>query len=253
MKRNKFNTLLRTIVILNTLYLILFFSSCKKEHMLDMFKSTGKIVTETRDLAPFNDIEIGNNKINVIITQSTIYQVKVEAGEHLIKSVTTEVRDGKLYIENENKCNFMRSYKKEINVYIQVPNLINIYHDGTGKVTATSTLISDTLDIVTKSAGDVALDVNAYLLRTHLHSCADVTVTGNCHDHLCYATGNGFCNAGSLATSYTWIFAKTTGDIHVQVGSLFIVDIESIGDVYYSGNPPTVQKALNGKGRLIPQ
>lgn len=241
-----------TFLLLGALYLVLCFASCKKEHMFDLFKSTGEMTTEVRDLTPFTEIFVGNNKVNVIITQANKYQVEVEAGENLIKSITTEVRDGKLYIENENKCNFVRSYKKEITVHVYLPSLINIYHDGTGKITGTNTLMADTLDIVTKSAGDVVLDVNCYNLRTHMHSCADITVTGISNDHLCFATGNGFLHGDNLTSIYTWIFANTTGDIHISVSGLLIVDIVSIGDVYYSGNPPTIQKRLIGSGRLIP-
>ena len=244
-----------SLVLLGSWYLVLgtFFSDCKKEHMLDLFKSTGDITTEVRDLSPFTEIWIGNNKINIIITQANKYQVEVSAGSHLIRSITTEVRDGKLYIENENKCNFVRSYKKEITVHVYMPMLLNIYHDGSGKITGTNDLTADTIDIITKSAGDVELLLNCYLVRTHLHSCADITLTGTCHDHLCYATGNGFFNGENLSSDYTWVFAKTTGDIHVRVASLFIVDIESIGDVYYSGSPPFIQQELNGSGKLIPQ
>ena len=221
--------------------------------MLDLFKSTGKITTEVRDLNAFTEIRIGNNKINIIITQANKYQVEVTAGSHLIGSITTEVKDGKLYIENENKCNFVRSYKKEITVHVYLPVLLNIYHDGTGKITSTNNLTADTLDVITKSAGDVDLLVNCYTVRTHLHSCADITLTGTSHDNICYATGNGFFNAQNLSSVYTWVFDNTTGDIHVSVTGLFIVDIESIGDVYYSGSPAVLQQELNGSGKLIPQ
>lgn len=235
------------------LTIYLFFFSCKKESRWDLFKSTGKMVLQSRTVDPFTDIQVGNNRINIFITQDNHFDVKVEAGEHLVENVTTEVRDGRLYIENRNKCNFVRSYKIPINIFIHMPLLSHIYHDGSGTITSTNTMVNDTIDIITKSAGNVSLDINCNKVLTHLHSNADITLTGFCNQHACYATGYGFVNAQDLVSDYTWIYSISTGDIHVNVNSLLIVTIKSLGDVYYTGNPGTIDQDLRGEGELIHQ
>ena len=231
--------------------IVLFLPSCKKENMLDLVKGTGPMVLENRDLPVFTDIQVGINKVNVFITQDDHFDVKVQAGSHLIKLVTTEVRDGRLFIENNNKCNFMRSYKDPINVFIHMPKLLHIYHAGAGTIQSQNTITGDTIDILTKSSGDVKMDINCYHVRTHMHSCGDITLTGNCSEHDCYATGNGFFHGEALGTSYSWVFTRSSGDVSVVASNLLIVDIESIGDVFYSGNPPIIEKQLAGTGRLI--
>ena len=147
----------------------------------------------------------------------------------------------------------MRSYKFPINVFIHMPKLWHIYHDGSGSIESTNTIVSDTIDIITKSSGDITLNVNCYRFSTHMHSSTDINVSGTCNDNICFATGYGYLNAKDLTSSYAWVFAKTSGEIYVNVSSLLIVSINSIGNVYYYGNPPSVQEQINGTGQLIKQ
>ena len=236
------------VVLLLVLGLQLF--SCKKENRWDLFKRTGEMTLETRVLDPFTDITVGSNRINVFITQDKRFDVKVQAGKNLLSNIRTEVRDGRLYIDDDNKCNFARSYKFPVTVFIHMPKLNHIFHDGAGSIKSLNTLVSDTIDVITKSAGDVALDVNCYRMSVHMHSVSDITVTGTCNDNICYATGNGFYYSSGLASSYCWVWAKTTGEIYVNVIGLLQVNIQSVGDVYYRGNP-TVQDVHVGTGRLV--
>jgi hypothetical protein len=241
----------RTVAALSGILLIL--AGCNKENRFDFFKRTGAMVLQTRVVAPFTDIVVGNNKVNVYITQDSVFDVKVQAGEHLVDLVTTEVRDNKLYIENRNTCNFMRSYKFPINVFIHMPRLWHIFHDGSGTIQSTNTLVGDTIDIITKSAGNVDLRVNCYRASTHMHSSADILLSGTCQDNICFATGNGFLYSQELASGYCWVYGKTSGEIYVNVSGLLQVEVASIGDVYYRGNPAAVQEVHTGTGLLIAQ
>jgi hypothetical protein len=241
------------LIFLSIICLVPGTSSCKKENRWDFFKRTGEMVLETRELPPFTDIVVGNNKVNIFITQDSLFDIKVQAGEHLIGLVRTEVRNGKLYIDDDNKCNFMRSYKYPINIFIHMPNLFHILHDGSGTIQSTNTITSDTIDIITKSAGNVDLTVNCYKASTHLHSSADIFLSGTCHDNIIFATGNGFQYSEDLTSGYCWIFANTSGQIFVNVSGWLDVDIESLGDVYCKGGPGTINEQHNGPGKLILQ
>ncbi len=60
---------------------ILSIPSCKKENRCDCIKRTGPIVKETRVLAEFTRVEAEDN-LNVFITQDTVQEVVIEAGEN---------------------------------------------------------------------------------------------------------------------------------------------------------------------------
>jgi hypothetical protein len=226
---------------------------CDKENRWDFFKRTGEMVLVEREVLPFTDIVVGNNKVNIYITQDSNFSVKVQAGKNLVDLVTTEVREGRLYVEDNNKCNFMRSYKYPINVFIHMPRVLHIFHAGAGLIQSTNVLTGDTIDVITKSSGDVDLTVNCYRVSTHLHSVGDVYLSGTCSDNICFATGNAFLYSQNLVSGYGWVFSNTSGQIYVNITGWFIVTIKSLGDVYCRGNPPIVEETYLGSGKLIMQ
>src|SRR3954470_838525 len=97
-------------------------ASCKKENLFDCFKSTGAIVTERRSIESFTETIIYDN-VNVIIVQDSLTYLEVNAGENLLPLINTEIRGGKLIIENNNKCNWVRDFSVPVNVYMHVPHL----------------------------------------------------------------------------------------------------------------------------------
>jgi hypothetical protein len=225
-------------------------SSCKKENRWDCIKRTGNIVTETRTLPPFTKIYVKDN-INVIITQGNKQEVKVEAGNNLISLIKTEVTDGELRIENKNRCNWTRSYKNATsNVFVTMPTLQYITHYGTGKITSTDTIYCDVLDILTRSSGNVELTVNANKVFHHLHETADVTIRGKSIMQGVYHVGEGYLYASDLQTNITWSTSIASGNEYLNAKDFLAVTIDWVGDIYYVGNPSTLEVKGTGTGKL---
>src|ERR1051325_6871516 len=134
---------------------VFLFSSCKKENRWDMFKGTGKRITETRPLTAFNKIYLEDNE-NIIITPGNYYEAKVEAGEKLIPLIHTKVDSGTLILSNDNRCNWARSYKKGIiNVYVTMPTLRFIWHYGSGNITCSDTIHCHHINVQTRETGNI--------------------------------------------------------------------------------------------------
>src|SRR5689334_18323193 len=95
--------------------LLLSLTTCQKEHLFDCFKSAGKSVTENRAATPFTNINLTNN-VDLIINPDTTFYIKVTAGDNLIDGIITELQGTTLYIRNENRCNWMRSFKNTYTV-----------------------------------------------------------------------------------------------------------------------------------------
>jgi len=221
--------------------------------MKDFYKGTGEITTQTRNISGFNTIYV-EDKVNVFITESATFEVTVECGEHLIDLVKTELTDTVLKIRNDNKCNFMRSYKKgTINVFIKAPALAFIQQFGQGTIQSTNILTTPVIDVLTKGSGDVILEVNNLQILTHLHNTSDIYLSGRTLEHDCYQVHYGFLFAENLDTDYTWIFHNGTGNSYISARNLLIAKLVSAGDVYYYGNPGNVQQEVFGTGQLIPQ
>lgn len=227
------------------------FYGCKKENMCDCFKSTGKDVTISRDVIPFDTIQV-YDKVDVYVHEEAAFSVKIEGGKNVVGLISTEINNNTLTIKNNNKCNFVRSYKKRIKVHIGMPKVNWIRHSGIGNVYSEGVLTTDTITYQIFSSGDVYLNVNNQYLRGGIHGMGDLYLKGNTNYHNTNVKGEGFIHAEDLATQTTDIVAITSGETRIQVNGTLIALLEQSGNVYYKGNPPVIQKTIKGKGQLIP-
>jgi len=237
-------------------YIIIFFAtisflfSCKKENRCDCIKRTGPIITEIRKLGSFTKIKAEDN-VEIYITQGTTQEIKVQAGKNIAPLIETIIEDGTLIIRNKNRCNWARSYKKELSVYITVPSIRWIINEGTANIKTLNTFVQDTLDVQTTNSGDLELSVNTSQLLSHIFGSGDIRLSGVTYEHACNIGGTAYMYAKDLITSYTFIDTHTIGPSEINVnGGLLVCRIERKGDVYCYGSPTSVQKIITGTGQL---
>lgn len=230
---------------------VVFFSSCKKENRCDCIKRTGDIITVTRSVKSFDRIFVEQN-VNVFITENPVSEVIVEAGENIEPLIETVVEEGTLIIRNKNKCNWSRSYKKPLNVYIKTPGLKYIHSNGTGDIKGLNTITLDTFDVRIESSGNIDLTVNNDRVVSHIYGVGNLTLHGTTSEHLCSIGGASFLYASELTTNYTWIQSFTLGLCYVKTFGMLAYRIDDKGDIYCYGNPPIVEKLSNqGEGKLL--
>src|ERR1700741_3052417 len=225
---------MKTRLYISCIFTLLVLFSCKKENLCDCFKGTGKPGSEIRDLRNFTRINM-EDKVDVYFYQSTdsSYEVKVEAGKHLLKLVKTNVVNGELQIRNDNKCGFMRSYKKEkIIIHVKAPHLYYITNNAVGNFYSATTITGDTLEYDIKNSGDINLDVNCYKVLGHMHGAGDVTLTGSVFNHSVSSVGQSFIKAESLVAAYTFIYYNASGEAKVNVTGQLDAEIHGSGNVY---------------------
>ena len=230
--------------------------SCKKENKSDCLKSTGNIIKEERVAGDIKAIEL-YDQINLIITQDTVNKITVEGGEHLLPLIITEMNNDTLVIKNNNKCNWVRSFKKEINVHLSVKDLAQIVSYGSGDITSTNTLTNDLFILEMWTGGGSAdLSINAIYSYFKIHTgSSDITVKGYATSNFIYIRGNGWMWLDDLITNYTSVTSLGTGDCYVNADQTLNISIYYLGNVYYSGNPnlSIIYTDTSGTGKLIKQ
>lgn len=240
----------RTIIYLLQLTLIFVVASCKKENLCDCFKSTGPLATEYRNLGEFDSLFVEDN-IEVHYTEGAKYEVMVEGGHNLIPLVKTTVENRYLKIRNDNKCNFVRTYKRKLIVHVTSPKIRSLYNYGSKSIVSVNTITADTIDYYIKGSGDVYLNVSNTKTIGHIHGNGDIYLKGNCYEHAVHATGQTFINAENLSTYYTWIFYKSTGIANINANGRIVALMHGKGNVYYAGNPPSIEVTRWAEGQLI--
>lgn len=221
--------------------------------MCDCIKRTGSIITEVRSLPAFDRILVEQD-VDVFITEDVVSEVKIEAGENIVPLIETTVVNGELIIRNRNRCNWARSYKKPLRVYLKTPGLSYIHANGSGEVKSLNTITVDSFDIRIQGAGNVDLTVNNNKVISRVYGIGDLYLHGNTGEHACSIGGSSFLYAADLNTNYTWIQSYTLGESYIKTSGLLIYRIDDKGDIYCYGTPSTIQQVSSeGGGQLIMQ
>jgi hypothetical protein len=224
--------------------------SCNKESSCDCLKKTGAIAKESREIiGGFNRIVISQN-INLILTQDTVNSIEIEAGENLIPLINARIDGKSLLLTNDNTCNWLRSNKPKVNVYVHVAKINFIEMRGCGDVITTNTIKTDTLYVDQMDASgkaDLTVDVQQTYLRLHTGP-GDINIVGKTDGNYIYSNGNGFVHSENLVNNYTFVNCFGTGDCYVTATNALDANITYIGSVFYYGNPISISVNNIGTG-----
>lgn len=235
-----------------TLLVIVIFSSCRKESKC--IKSAGAVKKETRTLTGFTKIEL-YDKINLILEPSAVNEISIEAGEHILPFVIAEVNGNTLKLEDGNKCNFLRSFKNEINVTVKFTSLNEIYFSGAGSIISKDTVKTGYFHIEARSSsGDVNLKVNLDSVKVIMHTgTSNVKIAGRSLKTELYTGGNGKMNFLDLNTDVMLCNNSGTGDVYLHVNDYLFAYLGLLGNIFYTGDPGGLDVFEENEGRLIKQ
>ena len=227
-------------------------TTCKKDHLFDCFKSAGKTITENRSVSPFININLDNN-VDLIIHPNTGFYIKVTAGKNIIDGITTELSGNTLYIRNENRCNWMRSFKNTYTVEVGMDKPSLIHYEGSGDITCIDTIRTDefTFDCYN---GSGSINLLLHCNKTHLNhhiGRSDFHVTGISGESYIYVNDVGTFDGSALNADYCYIRSSSTGDCRINVKNELGFEIKYSGNIYYTGEPHIYHQEFNGTGKLI--
>ena len=225
---------------------LLLFSSCKKENSHDCFKSNGKEITELRTPGSFTKIEM-NDKIEVTVFKGTEFKVEVIAGKNIIGNISTKVKEDVLVISNNNKCNFVRGYKKHVKVNVTLPYLYSILNNGVASLLFDEGFIQDSVRVRAESSGDIHWNGTCTYIKAESNGNGDIYLKGTCNTLEVYVNGTNFLKAEELSVSdRVFIQTLTKGDCFLNMGNLAKLEygIFNDGNIYYKGNPANITGTL---------
>jgi hypothetical protein len=241
--------MLRSCLLLLLAFLL--FTSCNKDHLFDWTKSTGKIVTELRPSGDFQSLYLEDDVDVVVYTDTTTF-VRATAGQNILDGIITEVIDGTLHIRNENRANWVRSFKNSYTVEIGMSQPLSILYYGSGKLTLEDTIRTNdfTFDCWNGS-GTIKLLLNTQTshLNIHIGRC-DITATGRSQVCYFYQNDTGIITASNLQTDFCYLRNSGTGNCYVNVTKELGVEIQHTGNVYYRGTPYKIDQQITGSGKL---
>lgn len=234
--------------------LALVFFGCKKAEDRRCFKGTGEEITAIRELDAFHRIFVGPN-VRVVLVQDSVNKVLINAGKNLTAFITTDVVDGVLTLTNDNKCNFLRSYKHEVTIEVHFVGISFIEFEGTKSITCQQPISGNNLTVVIRDgAGLVDLDLqynNVFLTITN--GWGNFDLSGSTGTLIMDVRSNGFGSTYDLNVSNSIdLISKTAGLIKVNADSADChFQLQSTGDVWYKGLPNALDVTELDKGKVI--
>lgn len=213
--------------------------------------STGKDITTERISGEFNHIQVWDN-MDVIITQSNENTIRVKAGKNIIDAIETSIEGGTLTLRNNNTCNWIRTYDRNISVMVNVKSLYEIELHGTGEISSSNTISSDSLMLnVWDAAGkvDLTIDTKKSTIRYHIGT-ADIFYRGK--TRLSYISSNSYgpVDARDLKSEQTYISTIGSNNNYVWATEILEATIGSIGSIYYKDEPAILRTFIHGSGEV---
>jgi len=227
---------------------ILFFSGCKKSKC---FKSTGKEVEFEQELGYFNEIEL-YDKINIVLVQDTIEKAIIRGGANLVSFVSLQINGGRLIVTDDNKCNYLRTYKRQLEVEIHFTDLNYIYYESSGIVSTKNTIQANVLKIESVDGSqelNLEIEVDSLELQFGVGP-GDINLSGYANYSYCFLAGNGMINCEKLESKRFYVNNSGTGDITINADEAIGVELYHLGDVKYLGNPIIEYQKVTGKGEF---
>lgn len=242
----------RYFIIIASMTLLL--NACKKENN-PCLKSTGSIQREMRSVPDNIRVIKLEKNINLFIEQDTFNAIVIEAGENLMDFIDTDVEGDMLTITNNNKCNFLRSFRKDINAYLTIKDIDSVECNGSGNLTIADTFYTDRVVFnLSRTTGDIDVAIHCKSgSRFNLHQgVSNVTIRGYTRSNVAYNSGHGYFFMKDLYAYFHQVNSASSGDCIVgKVHTMFVL-LNSSGDIIYYEKPEELDIwEYHGSGKLI--
>ncbi len=206
-------------------------------------KGRGKIVTETRKLAEFDEIEI-EGQAQIFLTQGLEPAITLSIDSNLLEYIKTEVSGSKLKIY-ESKCIEEIS---EFKIYITAKNLSALNVIGSVKMSCDSIFRTDKLMIKTDNSGNINLNLDLEDIEVITKGSGLLKLAGRSANFDIDLKGAGAIEAFNLQAKNIEANINGAGTCEVSVSEKLFGEVSGSGKLFYKGNPKKVQTNNTGTG-----
>lgn len=207
---------------------------------------SGNLVTETRQLASFNSLEI-NTVADVQLNRSATQQVTVTVDDNVMQYIITRVDSGVFTLSTDPDVSLSDF---TLTIHITIPDLASVTVNSVASVISGDSFNADDLLLTMNSVGTISLNIAAREVFSTNNSVGTIDLRGTTVIHRAVVSSVGSITAFELATDTTLATANSVGSAYVRANDFLRATINSTGSIYYRGHPE-IQLIDNGTGSLI--
>ena len=205
----------------------------------------GNIVEEVVSLDRFSKIDLSGAS-KVFLKQGNTQSVSIKAPKNIIALLNTEISGEEWDIEFE-KC---IKTKKDVEIYIQIPEINELSISGSGEILGDGVIESDKLQLGVKGSGEMKLQLEVKELESDIAGSGDLILSGRSKLHDISIKGSGDVAAFDLLTDESEVDIKGSGDVKLTASYALNVNIKGSGDVLYKGDVKKIDSDIVGSGSL---
>jgi hypothetical protein len=188
-------------------------------------KGSGIVKTEKRSIASFDSID-ANYVGSIQVRSQGQDSLEISGDDNIIPLITTEVKNGTLYIRPTKGYN----PQQKLQIIISTPDLKKFVFDGVGKANL-SNVKNDRLEIVVNGVGDFSASGET--------KEADITLSGV-----------GSLDAKNLHTVNAKVNSTGVGNVDIYVTGQLDAQASGVGKINYYGSPKIVNRQTEGIGKI---
>ena len=200
---------------------------------------------QTRTVGDFTGIKTGD-AFKVLISQSDVNSVKVDAPDNVQAQIKTDVVGGILTITADGNI----KTDKPVKISIGAKSLSSLDVTGSGEVKSENQLIVDKISIKSNGAGDLHLDLKANEIIAMVSGAGDVSLKGTAKSLQADVSGAGDLKATNLEVDKAKVKASGAGDAKINVKQSIDADVSGAGSIIYKGNPTERNVNITGAGSV---
>lgn len=230
---------------------LLWLFGCDSPDAFDCIKKSGTVVEEEVMVGEFKRIFTYDGlQLNLAYGESQ--KVVIRGGENLIPNVNFELNDDQLIITDDNSCDWTRNYEPIV-IEITSNELKEVRSGGYGLIKSINTLNFDDLLVESKEgSGDFDLTVNTDRLRVVNNSISNITISGAANSlSIGHWYNDGRFIGTDLKINEVNVSHNGVNDIYIHVMEKLSGELTSRGNIFYFGDPDSVEVNVSGTGGLI--
>jgi len=243
-KKNRISITIRIVFILALMSMLAIFAvSCK--WTVGFVRGSGNVETEERDVSDFHKIHLSGIG-NLIITQGEEESLMIEADDNIMPIIEADVLGDELNIGFKRGYTFTPS--ATVKFYLTVVDLDEISLSGAGNIDCED-FRTEVLQFDVSGAGDLDFDLDAERVEVVVSGAGNIILSGKVDSQEIEINGAGKYDGEDLESRQCEIRVSGAGSATVDVSELLDVEINGVGNVYYTGNPSVTQD-ISGLGKI---
>jgi hypothetical protein len=226
------------------------FNSCHSSISLgDGIDGNGNVITKTRNVDNnFTKVDVSRG-LTVVLQQSDIYIVKVEADENLQSHITTTVEDGTLFITTDEDID--NAVAKTI--YVKLPLLTSVKASSSSEISSRNVFTGTDISLRASSSAEIDMNLEIDNISCSASSSASIDIRGIALTLNADSSSSSEINAKELIVNDVIAESSSSSSMDVHPVVKLEAKASSSSSIDYYSSPKTVTKVESSSGSVSKQ